>query len=227
MKHVLIVTGGHLNIDFAKAYIKTLSYDKVFAVDKGLEYVDAMDIIPDCLIGDFDTVDTGLLVTYEERISNGELGTCIERYPAMKAKTDTEIALDIAIKEGADCITLLAATGSRMDHMLANLGLLIKVAKFKVKMYIVDETNRVQIMDHDNFAKCILSKKEQFGKYISLIPITPCVEGVRCEGALYPLNEESIYLAESRTVSNEIEDEYMEITITDGMMLVIESRDKY
>ena len=39
MKHMLVVTGGHLNIDFTKEYIKTLSYDKVFAVDKGLEYV--------------------------------------------------------------------------------------------------------------------------------------------------------------------------------------------
>lgn len=227
MKHMLIVTGGHLNINFAKAYIKTLSYDKVFAVDKGLEYVDAMNIIPDYLVGDFDTVDSALLLKYEEKISSREMDTCIERHPVMKDATDTELALDLAIEAGADYITLLAATGSRMDHVLANLGLLIKAAQYNVRVYIVDETNRIQIMTHDNFTNCILSKKEQFGKYVSLVPITPCVEGVTLKGALYPLEAETIYQGGSRTVSNEIEEEYMEIAITDGIMLVIESKDKY
>lgn len=227
MKHMLVVTGGHLNIDFTKEYIKTLSYDKVFAVDKGLEYVDAMNMNPDYIVGDFDTVNTDLLAMYEEKITNEEISTCIERHPVMKDETDTELALDIAIEAGADCITLLAATGSRLDHVLANMGLLIKLAKHNVKMYIVDETNRIQIMTRDNFQNCIISKKEQFGKYVSLVPITPCVKGVTCKGALYPLCKEDIYSGESRTVSNEIEEEYLEISISDGMMLVIESRDKY
>lgn len=226
MKHMIIITGGYLNIDFAKAYIKTLSYDKVFAVDKGLEYLDAMERIPDYLVGDFDTVDSDLLSKYEKMISCGEMNTCVERHPAMKDATDTELALDIAIELGADSVTLLAATGSRMDHVLANMGLLIKAARRGVKMYIVDETNRIQIMTHENFRSCILSKKEQFGKYVSLVPVTPCVEGVTLKGALYPLSGEKIYHGGSRTVSNEIEDDYLEITIENGTMLVIESKDE-
>lgn len=226
MKHMMIITGGYLNIDFAKAYIKTLSYDKVFAVDKGLEYVDAMGMIPDYLVGDFDTVDSDLLSQYEKRISCGEMNICMERHPAMKAETDTELALNVAIELGADFITLLAATGSRMDHVLANMGLLIKAARSGVKMYVVDETNRIQIMTHESFENCILSKREQFGKYVSLIPVTPCVEGVVIKGALYPLSGENIYYGGSRTVSNEIKDEYMEISMLRGMMLVIESKDR-
>lgn len=226
MKHMVIVTGGYLNIDFAKAYIKTLSYDKVFAVDKGLEYVDAMDVIPDYLVGDFDTVDSDLLTKYEKMISCGDICTRMERHPVMKDATDTELALDIAMEMGANSVTLFAATGSRMDHVLANLGLLIKTAKCNVRMYIVDETNRVRIMTHENFGNCILSKKEQFGKYVSLVPVTPCVEGVTLKGALYPLERENIYHGGSRTVSNEIEDEYLEITMENGTMLVIESKDE-
>lgn len=226
MRHMVIITGGYLNIDFAKAYIKTLSCDKVFAVDKGLEYVDAMNMIPDYLVGDFDTVDSGLLARYEEMISAGEIDTYIERHPVMKDATDTEIALDIAMELGADCITLLAATGSRMDHVMANLGLLIKAAKYNVKMYMVDKTNRIQIMTDEHFKNCSLSKKGQFGKYVSLTPVTPCVEGVTLKGALYPLEKENIYYGGSRTVSNEIEEEYLEITIEKGMMLVMESKDE-
>ena len=80
--HTLIVTGGALDYTFAKEYCKTLSYDKVFAVDMGLEYVHNLAMIPDMIIGDFDTVDGSLLMEYEQQIAVGRLDTVLERYPA-------------------------------------------------------------------------------------------------------------------------------------------------
>lgn len=226
MKHVVIITGGHLNIDFAKAYLKTLSYDKVFAVDKGLEYADALGIIPDYLVGDFDTVNTELLGKYETMIEKGTIATVVERHPAMKDATDTELALDIAMSEGADHVTLLAATGSRVDHLLANVGLLTKTSKQHIQMYIVDDCNRICMISSDNVMKHSIVQSEQFGKYISLIPVTPFVAGVTLKGALYPLENETIYQGESRTVSNEILEECIEISLKSGKLLLIESKDK-
>ena len=77
--HTLIVTGGTLDYTFAKEYCKTLSYDKVFAVDKGLEYVHNLGMIPDMIIGDFDTVDGSLLSEYEQRIEENRLDIILER----------------------------------------------------------------------------------------------------------------------------------------------------
>ena len=38
MKHIVIISGGSLNPAFVKTYMKSLSYDRLFVADKGLEY---------------------------------------------------------------------------------------------------------------------------------------------------------------------------------------------
>lgn len=225
MQHVLIVTGGYLNIDFAKAYVKTLSFDKVFAVDKGLEYVHALGILPNYIIGDFDTVDKMVLQSYAKKIHNQEINTIIERYPSHKDATDTELAVDKAIEMGADCITILAVTGTRMDHVLANIGLLIQANERKVKAYLVDETNRIQLISADSCSSMKIFKQEQYGTYLSLLPVTAQVKGVTLQGALYPLECATLYRGSSFSVSNEIQGDVLEIEIEQGAILVIESKD--
>lgn len=223
MHHVLIVTGGHLNIDFARAYCKTLSIDRVFAVDKGLEYVDSMGLVPDYIVGDFDTVDEKLLEAYEKKIAAGKISAYLERFPAKKDATDTELAVMEAIKEQADRITVLAATGNRVDHVLANLGLLLQVTEENIECHIVDETNRIRLLQAGTC--CKIEKKNQFGTYLSLIPISPVVEGLTITGVMWPLNNTTVMQGSSLTVSNQILEEAAMITFTEGKLLVIESRD--
>ncbi len=225
MKHILIITGGYLNIEFAKEYCKTLSYDKVFVVDKGLEYADALKIQPDYIVGDFDTVNANLLEAYEQKIRQGELQSEIERHPVQKDATDTELALYKALEADADQITLLAATGSRMDHVLANIGLLLQPARKGVACYLVDETNRIRLLQSKKMAECTIKKEEQYGHYLSVIPLTGIVKGLTMEGVLYPLKKQEICQGSSLTVSNEIVDTEARIFIEEGELLVIESKD--
>lgn len=225
MKHIVILTGGYLNTRFAKAYIKTLSYDRVFAVDKGLEYAEALGIKPDYIVGDFDTVDKMLLKSYEEQIADGKLDTLLDKYPVKKDATDTELAILKAIEEKADKITILAATGSRLDHVLANLNLLLKVNQAGIECYIVDEANRVRLLEASRNSHCIIRKEEQYGKYVSLIPLEEVVEGLSITGVMYPLQKERIYQGNSLTVSNQIVDEQAEISLDKGRIFVIESKD--
>ena len=225
MGHFLIVTGGHLNIEFARDYVKALSYDKVFAVDKGLEYVDTLGLIPDYVIGDFDTVNSSILGKYEQMIQNCEIPTVLERHPVKKDATDTELAVEKAIQEGADSITILAGTGSRMDHVLANIGMLIYTAKKQILTYIVDETNRLQLLSADYRTTAFISREGQFGEYVSLLPMTPTVEGVNLKGALYPLERATLTQDSSLSISNQIQDELLIIQIQKGRLLVVESKD--
>lgn len=225
MEHVLIVTGGHLNMEFAADYIKTLSFDKVFAVDKGLEYVDALGMIPDYLLGDFDTVDSKLLTQYEMRIGQEEIGTVLERYPAKKDASDTELALDVAIQQGAKRITLLGGTGSRLDHVLANIGLLLYTEQRCLEICLVDETNRIRLLSDKCCKEFELYRHCQHGTYISLIPLSKQVEGVTMEGVMYPLTEATIYAGSSFTVSNQIVEEKLFVKLEKGKMLLIESCD--
>lgn len=223
MNHVLIVTGGYLNIDFAKAYIETLSIDRVFAVDKGLEYVDRLGLNPDYIVGDFDTVDKDLLAAYEKRNAAGKMKAYVDRYPAKKDATDTELAVAEAIKEKAGKITILAATGNRLDHVLANLGLLFQAAEENIECQIVDENNRIRILQAGKC--CRIKKRHQYGTYLSLIPISPIIKGLTITGVMYPLNNRTVIQGSSLTVSNQIKEETAIITITEGNLLVIESKD--
>lgn len=226
MNHILIITGGHLNIDFAKEYTKTLSYDKVFVVDKGLEYADALGVVPDYIVGDFDTVNEAVLEMYEQKIEKGEISAYIERHPAKKDATDTELAVLKAVEEAAKKITILAATGSRLDHVLMNLGLLLQTERAGIECFIVDETNRVQMLTSMGRKYCKIKKEEQYGYYLSVVPMTASVEKVTLEGVMYPLKDRTIYQGESLTVSNQILSDEAFISISQGTVLVIESKDK-
>lgn len=227
MEHVLIITGGHLNMEFAADYIKTLSYDKVFAVDKGLEYVDELGIVPDYLIGDFDTVDSRLLAQYEMQMDNHEIRTILDRHPAQKDASDTELALELAMTNGAKNVTLLGGTGSRLDHVLANISLLLQAEQRGVGMCLADETNRIRLLSDTGYKELELYRRCQHGVYVSLIPLTEQVEGVTMEGVMYPLSNTTIYSGSSYTLSNQIMEDKMFIKLETGKMLLIESCDCY
>jgi thiamine pyrophosphokinase len=223
--HVLILTGGFLNLEFAKEYCKTLSFDKVFAVDKGLEYADALGVVPDWMIGDFDTVDNGVLNRYQKKVEMGELKSQIEAFPPKKDATDTELALMKAVEEQATEVTLLAATGTRVDHVLANMNLLLQAERAGIRCYMVDETNRIQLLSHETRKSCEILKKEQFGVYLSVIPMSCEVKGLTLSGVEYPLNKALIKQSTSLTVSNVIQDEVAHISLEEGRIWLIESRD--
>ena len=223
--HVLIITGGTLNIAFAKNYCQTLSYDKVFAVDKGLEYADYLGLSPDLIIGDFDTVNEELLLEYEKRIMDHRIDVVLEKYPVKKDTTDTELALNEALKIGADEITLLAGTGSRMDHVLMNMNLLLQAEEAGASCYMVDETNRIQLLSDHTRKEAVIWKEKQHGRYLSIIPVTSIVEGLTITGVAYPLKDKQIRQGNSLTVSNYIVDEMARIRLEQGSIWVIESKD--
>lgn len=211
-------------MEFAYHYCETLSVDRVFAVDKGLEYADLLGLSPNYIVGDFDTVKHELLENYEKRIAEGMLDSYVEHYPVRKDATDTELALLKAIEEGADKITILGATGTRMDHVLANIGLLLQTAEKQIDCQIVDACNRIRLLAAGE--ECTILKEEQYGTYLSLIPVTSEVKNLTIKGVLYPLENKCIRQGSSLTVSNQIVEEKAVITAGMGTVLVIESMDE-
>ena len=241
MNHILIITGGYLNIGYTQEYIKTLSYDKVFAVDKGLEYADALGLVPELIIGDFDTVDEKLLNRYEKQLTEADKKLAeadnqaaevdrqsvrIIRHPSHKDQTDTELALYCAKEDNASRVTILGATGSRLDHVLANIGLLLYACRSGMDAAIIDEHNRIRLLTSEyGVNEVTIDKAEQYGTYVSLIPVTPVVSGVITKGLLYSLDNAVIEQGNGLTVSNEIIEKTARIQIESGAVLIIESRD--
>lgn len=219
-KRCLIIAGGEWNQEFASCYINKKYGEKkpdlVIAADGGLHGLHQMGILPDILLGDYDSVPAELLAQY------GEDDRMIRmQYPAEKDYTDSHLAITTAIEQGAEEICILGATGTRMDHSLTNIGLLKSCLEAGVEAELVDAHNRIRMIDQQLF----LRKQEQFGRYVSLLPFTERVTGITLQGFRYPLQEAELELGVSRGVSNEIIEEKAEIRIRTGLLLVIESRD--
>ena len=59
MKRCLIMTGGKLDLAFARSFLEKETFDKIIAVDGGLKAVKELGLVPDYIVGDFDSVSNG------------------------------------------------------------------------------------------------------------------------------------------------------------------------
>lgn len=212
----LIVSGGMATDQFVSDVIKKGGFDVVLAVDSGMDFLYRTGILPDIIVGDFDSVDSKVLDHFRqyEHIEICALNP-------EKDDTDTEHAIREAIQRGADDITIIGGTGTRIDHVLGNIWLLGIGLEEGVKMQILDEHNRIRMVDKP----IVLRKKEQYGKYLSLVPFSAKVTGVTLRGLKYPLSDFTMGGFNSLGISNEIMEEEASIDFTDGQLLLIESKD--
>jgi thiamine pyrophosphokinase len=141
MKRCLIITGGKLDLSFAGSFLGQETFDKIIAVDAGLEAVKALGLEPDMIVGDFDTVKPEVLAYYR-RMEHIVWDT----HQPEKDETDTELALLKAQATGCTEVVVLGATGGRMDHMLGNIHLLFPCLQKGMEAYILDSQNRIYLM---------------------------------------------------------------------------------
>jgi thiamine pyrophosphokinase len=118
-------------------------------------------------------------------------------------------------------LTILGGIGTRMDHVLSNIALLGLGLENDVGIELVDEHNRVRMINQS----LVISKKEQFGTYISLLPCSETVKNLTLTGFKYNLTDYTFGGFNSLGISNEIVDDVAEILFKEGILLVIESRD--
>lgn len=213
---VVIISGGHIDDVFALNYLKENKYDCMIAADSGMDFLYRNHLIPDVIAGDFDSAQLEGL-QYFKGLNDVQI---IQLNP-VKDDTDTEYVLREAIRRGATEITILGATGTRLDHVLANVYLLGLGLEAGVDIVIVDAHNRIRMV-HQSY--CI-KKEEQFGNYVSILPVGGNVKGVTLKGMKYLLESKNMEIFSSLGISNEIVDDVAQIHVEEGTLLVIESRD--
>ena len=219
MKDVIIVSGGNIQRDFALDFLKKNKTEKVdlIAADRGVEFFKGTDWQPEVAVGDFDSLSAeGTLYL------QGLRETEIMRLKPEKDDSDTQSAVNQMIRRGAKDILILGATGTRLDHVLANLGLLSMGKEKGLHIAIADQWNYITLAESGT----ILHREEQFGKYVSFFTVGGDVTGLTLRGFKYPLNGYHLTVEDSGlTVSNEISEETAEILYESGQLLMIMSRD--
>lgn len=212
----LIVSGGSLNKEFVTKVVRQGKYDRILAADSGMNALYAAAVTPDIIIGDFDSADEKILAFFQQ---NKAIDFCTLN--PEKDDTDTEFAIRESIRRGADSITIIGGTGTRLDHVLGNISLLGIGFEEQVSMELLDEHNRIRMIQD----ALTLEKETQYGKYVSLIPYGGDVQGVTLRGFKYLLSDYTMGGFNSLGISNEIVDNRAEIRFRSGILLVIESKD--
>lgn len=220
MKKILIITGGRVSGSFVKSVVSDYKPDAVIAADRGIEAAREALLIPDYIVGDFDSAGLDVLEYFKTCFA--EYGKPVIRtFNSEKDETDTELALSTALTLEPDKVVLLGATGTRLDHTMANISLLSKLLSNGVKGVILDEYNMISLYD-EGFT---LKRKGAFGRYFSLLPFTETVSGLTIKGAKYEIEDYFLAQGSSIGISNEIEKSGVKMSFTEGILMCIQSSD--
>lgn len=204
MRAVIFAGGEIRDYQFVKEIIKP--DDIIIAADSGAEHIYKIGAEPDVLIGDMDSISV--------EPHGGE----VIKLNVMKDETDTEAATRIALEKGADEIVILGATGTRLDHSLANILLLKQLSERNIKAQIMDEKNIVQYIDSS------FEIEGDKGDILSVIPLTKLsIESTA--GLLYEVNDDFLDVGSSRGISNVMTENMASVRVKNGSALVIKSRD--
>ena len=216
MKRCLIVTGGTIDIAFAKDLLSQRSYDYVIAADAGLEVLRPLHISPNAVVGDLDTVDKKVLEEYQNQPDIE-----FEIHKPEKDETDTELALLTAARQGCEAVDILGALGGRMDHAIGNIQLMYQFFCQGMEVNIYDARNRLYLLGGHK----VFHREKVYGKYISFLPMTETVEGLTLRGFKYPLQRRTIGLGTSLCISNELKREEGILELERGVLLCVEAHD--
>ena len=210
MKAIIVTGGNKPSKKLLNSYIK--SGDLIIGADKGSEYLYDYEIMPNIILGDFDSIS-------EEKLKKEEKQVEIIKFPPEKDYTDTEIAIMEAMKRGADTIYLFGGLGTRADHSLGNIGLLLTTKNKGARLLIVDDHNKMYLADKN------MSLNGSQGEIISFHALSDVVKGFEIRGAKYNLNSYDMHLLDPRAVCNEFIDTPINIKYESGELLIIHAID--
>lgn len=216
MKCAVIISGGQIQPGFALSFLKKHPAKYLIGADAGILFCRKYGVQPTHIVGDFDSAGEDAVAYFaaNESIS-------VQRFCPQKDFTDTEIALRLALSLGAETIWILGGTGSRLDHVVANINSMFIALRAGAKAFLVDENNKMFLSD----TPISLKKSEQHGRYVSLFAFGDAVRGLTLEGFAYPVSGYTLERGNAIGVSNEISEETGKIFLTEGVLLIVESKD--
>lgn len=186
----------------------------VIAADGGAASLDRLGVRPQVLVGDLDSIDPALVSRLQAA------GTRVDRHPADKEASDTELAVAAALDAGATEIVVLGATGgSRLDHEIANLLLLADPELADVEISAVDGRARVRAL-HGGASRALSGAA---GDIVTLLPVGGDAGGVTTTGLRWPLAGATLTLGRSRGLSNEVIAPPASVALDAGVLLIIET----
>lgn len=192
----------------------------VIAADGGARHAARLGVTIDAWVGDGDSLDAdGMAALLAAAIP-------MERSSPHKDESDTELAVRAAIRRGAAGLVIVGALGgTRIDHALANIGLLAMTELAGRPATLIDARSRITLVRAPDPQGAPVRRPlpGRTGDLVSLLPLGPGVIGVTTRGLAYPLNDEPLPEGPARGLSNVRAASDAAVTVRGGLLLVVES----
>ena len=186
----------------------------VIAADSGYDNAKMLGYAERCdfVVGDFDSTKERAFCSRAKII----------RVPSEKDETDTQLAINAALENGADELYIIGGLSGRLDHTLSNLYLLEALEKGGNSACICDGKNRARYLKERS---SVLIPRGEY-KYFGLIPTDKEAKGVTIKGAKYPLENAKLQKSNpSFAISNEVIGNFAMVSTKKGGLFVIESKE--
>jgi thiamine pyrophosphokinase len=194
--------------------------DLVIAADGGARHAADLGVVIDLWVGDGDSLGEAGLTAL------AATGVPIELSRPDKDETDTELAVRAALKRGADRLVIVGALGGpRVDHALANVGLLALAELAGRPAVILETRSRISLLRATGgpTGEVRMTLGGAPGDRVSLLPQGDDVQGVTTDGLTFSLFDEPLALGSTRGVSNVVGRRGASVAVRSGLLLVIES----
>jgi thiamine pyrophosphokinase len=208
VKAVIVADGAHAPAD--RQHLA--GADLVVAADGGAEWLAAVGVAPDRLVGDFDSADADLV----GRLANS--GVTVDRHPTDKDASDLELAMASAAAAGVDELVILGGLGGALDHLAANLLLLGSDAAAERSTSLVHDGTRVRMARGPGR----LPITAGVGARVTLLAVGDAALGVTTRGLRWPLDGARLEPGSSRGLANVVVAVPAEVALEAGRLLVIE-----
>ena len=182
--------------------------DYIIAADGGYGHVQALGLTPACLLGDFDSL--------------GYVPRQAEVSPIEKDDTDAMLAVRRGL--GAGCKEFLlygSLDGPRLDHTVANFQTLQYLADNGATGWLIGLEQMVTVVQNS-----VLRFPADFAGTVSVFSMGGAAGGVTIKGLKYPLTDGILTPGFPLGVSNSFVGTESEISVQEGSLLVILSRQK-
>ncbi len=187
--------------------------DLVVAVDGGGSVCLEAGVVPDVVVGDFDSLPDDDL----DRL--GQLGVCVIEFPAEKDASDLQLAVAEVRSRGANTVVITAASTGRLDHTLAVLAVMSSAVD--MRPHLVEPELDVWVLSPEGRSSIRLSGA---GATFSLMPFGASAT-VSAGGCVWELVEAELDPSSSLGLSNRIGPEgRATISVSRGVVLVLAPR---
>ena len=192
----------------------------VVAADGGARHAGRLAVGIDAWVGDGDSIGAAELAELEAS------GVPIHRSSPNKDESDTELAVRAALDRGAGDVLIVGGLGGeRIDHALANIGLLAMDELRGRAAVMLDASSRISLVraPGPDGAAVHRGLPGRVGDLVSLLPVGDGVVGVTTDGFRYPLADEPLPAGPARGLSNVRTSPDASITVRAGLLLLVES----